>query len=203
MKCGEIAIFAGSNLPDNRLWCDGSAISREDYAELYACIGTVFGIGDGETTFNLPDLRDRSPFGASENYSLGDIGGEITHTLVTNELPSHAHQETGRTGALYYRQGGGGANIMPQESTTGSDTPMDTASVGGGAAHNNLHPVLVLNFIIAISDDACGEGNCDEFLGSDDVNFLLDAGYPRLYPVTGQLEEWENPYKQKYAVWDY
>jgi phage-related tail fiber protein len=59
MPIGAIIAYAGSTLPDGWVWCDGSAISRTDYATLYASVGTSFGVGDGSTTFNVPDLRGR------------------------------------------------------------------------------------------------------------------------------------------------
>lgn len=69
---GFIAPFAGSTAPDGWLVCDGSAISRTRYADLFAVIGTTYGSGDGNTTFNLPDFSDgKSPIGVGTNYALG------------------------------------------------------------------------------------------------------------------------------------
>ena len=60
---GSIALFAGAELPDGYLLCDGAALSRTVYAELFSAIGTTWGEGDGETTFNLPDLTDKTAWG--------------------------------------------------------------------------------------------------------------------------------------------
>lgn len=60
---GSIAMFAGAALPEGYLLCDGAALSREVYAELFSAIGTTWGEGDGSTTFNLPDLTDKTVWG--------------------------------------------------------------------------------------------------------------------------------------------
>jgi microcystin-dependent protein len=76
--------------------CDGRPISRTTYAALFSVIGTAFGAGDLSTTFNLPDMRGRSPIGAGQgsglaNRVLATTGGEENHTLSTAEMPSHTH----------------------------------------------------------------------------------------------------------------
>lgn len=91
MAPGLIYMFGGSVAPSGFLICDGSAISRSTYADLFSAIGTTYGVGDGSTTFNLPDMSGRVPVGVSLDIALGDVGGEETHTLLTNELPSHSH----------------------------------------------------------------------------------------------------------------
>lgn len=64
---GTVLTFGGSTVPEGFLLCNGSAISRSTYAQLFEAIGTIYGAGDGETTFNLPDLRDRFIEGAGSN----------------------------------------------------------------------------------------------------------------------------------------
>lgn len=91
MAPGLIYMFGGSVAPSGFLICDGSSISRSTYADLFSAIGTTYGAGDGSTTFNLPDMSGRVPIGVSLDIALGDVGGEETHTLLTNELPSHSH----------------------------------------------------------------------------------------------------------------
>jgi microcystin-dependent protein len=83
--------FAGSVAPEGYLLCDGSAVSRTDYADLFAAIGTVYGAGDGSTTFNVPDLSGRVVLGVSQSHVLGSTGGEATHTLTEQEMPAHSH----------------------------------------------------------------------------------------------------------------
>lgn len=96
---GIVMPFAGSTAPQGYLLCDGSAVSRTDYADLFAAIGTTYGAGDGSTTFNLPDLSGRVVIGVSNNHALGSTGGEASHTLTESELPAHAHSVAGHTHA--------------------------------------------------------------------------------------------------------
>lgn len=109
---GTIMAFAGSTAPDGWLLCTGGAVSRSSYASLFSVIGTTYGVGDGSTTFNLPDLRGRTIFGLdnmggtaasrltttgglSANNTLGATGGTQTKTLDENNIPSHTHSFTG------------------------------------------------------------------------------------------------------------
>jgi microcystin-dependent protein len=147
------AIFAAANttVPFGYLVCDGSAVSRTTYASLFAAIGTAFGVGDGGTTFNLPDLRGRVPVGQdttqTEFTSLGQTGGEKNHLLTVNEMPSHQH--TGVTNTLYYVGSGGqfGTTAGSVVNTNNTSTQL-TGSTGGGLAHNNLQPYQVIRYII-------------------------------------------------------
>lgn len=92
VPAGLIEPFAGSTVPAGYLLCDGTAVSRTTYATLYAVIGDTFGAGDGETTFNLPDLSGRVPLGVSMSHALGSTGGSETVTLDESELPAHTHE---------------------------------------------------------------------------------------------------------------
>lgn len=89
---GIIMPFAGTVAPENYLFCDGSAVSRSTYATLFGVIGTMFGAGDGSSTFNLPDLSGRVPLGVSQAHALGSTGGSETVTLTESELPAHVHE---------------------------------------------------------------------------------------------------------------
>jgi microcystin-dependent protein len=92
---GKIEAFATLTVPDGFLACDGSAVSRTTYAELYKAIGDSWGAGDGVTTFNVPNLLGRVLVGYDpaqpEFDALGELGGAKTHTLSITELPSHDH----------------------------------------------------------------------------------------------------------------
>lgn len=88
---GIVMPFAGSTAPQGYLLCDGSAVSRTDYADLFTAIGTTYGVGDGSTTFNVPNLSGRVVIGVSQSHALGSTGGEATHVLTEQELPAHSH----------------------------------------------------------------------------------------------------------------
>lgn len=89
---GIVMPFAGSVAPDGWLLCDGSAVSRSTYSDLFEVIGTTYGDGDGSTTFNVPDLSGRVVIGVSESHALGSTGGEASHVLTSTELPAHVHE---------------------------------------------------------------------------------------------------------------
>lgn len=89
---GEIIQFAGSTAPEHYLLCDGSAVSRTVYADLFSVIGTSYGDGDGTTTFNLPNLVDKTPLGVSNSHLLGSNGGANEITLTEQTVPAHTHE---------------------------------------------------------------------------------------------------------------
>lgn len=104
---GEIKAYAGSTVPNGWLICDGSAISRTDYPLLFNAIGTLWGVGDGSTTFNLPNLKGKVPVGydssQTEFDTVGEAGGALTHYHTTGDctltsaqsgVPAHAHGNT-------------------------------------------------------------------------------------------------------------
>jgi len=94
VPAGVINPFAGQIAPEGYLICDGSEVSRTEYADLFAVIGTTYGEGDGSTTFNLPDLQSRIPVGISaepEFNELGKTGGAKDHVLMVDEMPVHSH----------------------------------------------------------------------------------------------------------------
>jgi len=93
---GDLKLSLATVPPPGWLLCDGSAISRGTYANLFAVFGTTYGAGDGSSTFNLPDLRGRALVGAGQgagltNRPLGSNGGEERHALTIAEMASHNH----------------------------------------------------------------------------------------------------------------
>lgn len=160
------------------LLADGTAISRTLYSTLFSIVGTSFGIGDGTTTFNIPNYVNRMSIGAGSIYARGDTGGEATHTLITAEIPSvtvtdpghiHGTTETAHSHSEQYATGGtgstviGGTNGSPS-GTNGSGISTGLTSIGltinshttgitvagGGGAHNNLPPYLGMYKIIRV-----------------------------------------------------
>lgn len=95
---GAAVPFFGSSAPTGFLICDGSAVSRTTFATLFGVLGTSWGVGNGTTTFNLPDARGKVLAGIDSvsqllpsNRALGNSGGVATSTLTTGNLPDHAH----------------------------------------------------------------------------------------------------------------
>ena len=86
---GGMIEYGGDTAPTGWMICDGTAISRTTYANLYAVIGTKYGVGDNSTTFNIPDLRDKFSIGKSDSKALGATGGSTT--IVEANLPTHTH----------------------------------------------------------------------------------------------------------------
>lgn len=142
---GSITMFAGSTAPSGYLICDGSAISRTDYADLFTVLGTNYGTGDGSTTFNLPNLKGKVPVGLDSNDTafdtLGETGGEKTHTLTVDEMPSHDHEAR-------YGDTAGGDGSGYRFSNNSGRSRVAIENEGGGQPHNNLQPYLVVNYII-------------------------------------------------------
>lgn len=94
---GTVSMFAGATAPVGYLICDGAAVSRTTYAALFAIIGTTYGVGNGTSTFNLPNLKGRVPVGRdtaqTEFNDMGETGGAKTHTLTESEMPVHTHAQ--------------------------------------------------------------------------------------------------------------
>jgi microcystin-dependent protein len=164
---GMLMPYAGASAPSGWLLCYGQAISRTTYADLFTAIGTVYGVGDGSTTFNLPDLRGRvvagqdDMGGSSANRltdqtgglngdTLGDTGGSETHTLTEAQLPSHSHSSviTGVSAVIGDRFQIAGSSSAPRAVTSVSATSGSTSTTGSGDAHNIVQPTIILNYII-------------------------------------------------------
>jgi len=142
---GTINMWAANTYPDKWLLCDGQAVSRTTYAELFDVISDTYGDGDGSTTFELPNFKDRSPMGVGVNIvsALAQEFGAQDITLTEAQLASHAHLM-----ARIASSGGSNLNSQWTANTVTHGTPATTAAAGGGQAHNNVHPILAVKFII-------------------------------------------------------
>lgn len=173
---GQINLFSGGTIPDGWLPCDGRAISRTVYPELFAVIGTAYGTGDGSTTFNLPDFRNRMPIGAGSLYSLNSTGGNKDmivpyHNHSVNAINTgnmsgnvtHNHNDGthgssgisasgGSTSAIVYYNASSGTR--PTTSTSVEHTHSvpahntNYAGTSGNLTNANLPPYKGINFII-------------------------------------------------------
>lgn len=160
----SIVKYSDTTIPPLFLLCDGSAISRTTFSDLFSELGVAFGAGDGSTTFNLPDYRDCIEMGAGAGptltaRSLGDSVGANTHTLTTAEMPGHAHSvnDSGHVHGLTGGPTGGGAspgvfntNGLFDQGTSESTTGISVNSNAGGQAHNNMQPYLCVRFLIRV-----------------------------------------------------
>ena len=173
-KAGFIYPLASSTVPEGFLLCDGAEYGREEYPELFAAIGTIYGEGDGSTTFNVPNLQTRVPVGAGEGYELGSIGGEATHTLTVDEMPKHTHS------MVYYNSSGAynwGYNYTNGKSTLSDGTPSNGGIyyTGGDQPHNNMQPYIVVNYIIATGRNT-GVSISDIILGAQTLPLGIEYG---------------------------
>lgn len=144
VPAGVMFDYGGAGaVPSGFLLCDGSAVSRATYAGLFSAISTTWGVGDGVTTFNLPNTQRRVSVGkggsgtATLGNAVGNTGGEETHTMTLAELVAHTHAGVVRS------DGGGGY-------TTGSNAagPGNTDSAGSTTPFNVIQPSYVVQKII-------------------------------------------------------
>jgi len=153
---GDIKMTACTTAPSKWLICDGSAVSRTVYADLFASIGTAYGEGDGTSTFNLPDLRGRFAIGKESTTNLGDNGGEKSHTLTTNELPAHKHNVSATATFSATRNEATdvnlkyvvGTNVVGDVQSLAASVTVSESTVGGGVPFNLLPPYMTVNYII-------------------------------------------------------
>lgn len=146
---GTVQLFAGAALPPGWLACEGQAVSRTTYAELFAAIGTTWGAGNGTTTFNVPDLRGRVALGTGTGpgrspRALGQVGGAESHALSAAEMPPHTH---GLLGATLVADDGYG-DVPAVQGGAWVAQGGATGSAGGGQAHPQMPPFAALRYMI-------------------------------------------------------
>jgi microcystin-dependent protein len=152
---GEIRMFGGNFPPIDWMFCYGQLLPISEYDSLFTLIGTTYG-GDGESTFGLPDLRGRFPMHLGSGYQFSESGGVESVTLTINQIPAHTHT------ALASNLGGNSDNpsgnfwAANSIKSFGSDAPtlaLNAAAItnaGGSQPHDNMHPYLVVSFIISL-----------------------------------------------------
>ena len=159
---GEIRMFGGSFAPAGWAMCQGQSMAISENDTLFNLIGTTYG-GDGQETFNLPDLQGRAPMhsgqgpGITQNYQIGEQAGVESVTLNAQQTPIHTHSFLGSSAAATL--------TSPSGSVVGTSAQVDyltiaTASVamnanaitpvGGSQPHDNMQPYLVITFIISL-----------------------------------------------------
>ena len=150
----EIKIVSFNFAPKGWALCNGQSLPINQNQALFALLGTTYG-GNGQTTFNLPNLRGRVPIHMGAGFTLGEAAGSSAVTITQQTMPQHIHFAQGSSnggdtptavGNLLasalnvYRQADGLQNLEPTSLT----------NIGGSQPHNNMMPYLVLNFIIAL-----------------------------------------------------
>lgn len=159
---GEIRMFAGNFAPNGWMFCEGQTLPISENDTLFTLIGTTYG-GDGQSTFNLPNLASRVPIHMGTGpdgttYQIGEAAGTEEVTLTTQQIPSHSHVLIGTTTTgtlsdptnnmlsdspnikLYTAQ-------TPSQSLNNANT---ITPLGGSQPHENTQPFLCINFIISL-----------------------------------------------------
>jgi microcystin-dependent protein len=156
---GEIRMFAGNFAPNGWMFCEGQTLPISENETLFQLIGTTYG-GDGQSTFNLPNLASRIPIHMGTGpdgttYQIGEMAGTEQETLTTQQIPSHTHP-------VLCHSGGVNNSTNPQNSvwnpsdlsqysnnTVGLQAmnPGAISPAGGSQPHENVQPFLCINFI--------------------------------------------------------
>ena len=160
---GEIRMWAGNFAPNGWMFCEGQTLPISENEVLFQLIGTTYG-GDGEETFNLPNLASRVPIHMGTGpdgttYQQGEMAGTEQETLTTQQIPNHTHPMVGNSanGALPDPSGNVTAkSITPnvdlyfEDDATVNMAPSAVGPVGGSQPHENTQPFLCINFIISL-----------------------------------------------------
>lgn len=150
----EIKVFGFEHAPKGWALCNGQLLPINQNQALFSLLGTGFG-GNGQTTFALPDLRERVPIHRGGGHNLYEASGEAAHTVTIQELPQHIHvANASATNADTAAPAGSvlasSSNRYAPPSGLTPLHPSTVTNVGGSQAHQNRQPYLVLNFCIAL-----------------------------------------------------
>ena len=156
LPTGAILPYGVTAAPTGYKLCDGSAHTRTgtSTSALFTVIGTLYGVGNGSTTFNVPDLAGKFMAGIGSGLTsvtagmivgttIGNTGGVQTVTLTTTQLPSFNHL----AGSNTWSNRDDASNILQSGTSVAS---VSTTSTGGGGAHSNIPPALIVQFIIKL-----------------------------------------------------
>lgn len=157
---GAIMPYAGTGAPAGWLLCDGREVSRSVYLNLFNTIGVIYGVGNGVSSFNLPNLKGRIPagFDASQSYynSFGKTGGYNTHTLTIPEMPTHLHTGTTDSSGIHTHSivdPGHSHSYFNQPNTQGTDNAFSTESAADNVNVNQTTGVSTTGITI-VADGA-------------------------------------------------
>ncbi|HET7812835.1 MAG TPA: tail fiber protein [Candidatus Baltobacteraceae bacterium] len=155
----EIRIFSFNFAPKGWALCNGQLLPINQNQALFSLLGTTYG-GDGRVNFGLPNLEGRVPMHMGGGHTLGERGGEESHTLTQSEMPAHIHPANAdvksgdnTTGSVTNNYPANTGNV-PMYSSGSSNMvamyPQMISSVGGSQAHENRQPYLTLSYCIAL-----------------------------------------------------
>ena len=186
-EVGTIKPWGKAAAPAGYLLCDGSAVSRTTYADLFAVLSTTYGVGNGSTTFNVPNLEGKYPQGKDGSNSLAGTGGANTVTvsvtdnkgvannqtvtvtgsiantsLTTAQLASHGHNVSGPTPQFSQANANNSSSGLYRPFTTSQDsnkTAITVASSGSGTGHNHTHTLSgTLGGTVALTGNVTASG---------------------------------------------
>jgi microcystin-dependent protein len=152
----EIRVISFNFAPKGWALCNGQLLPINQNQALFSLLGTTYG-GDGRVNFGLPNLQGRVPIHVGDGHTLGEVGGEMAHTLSIAELPVHAHGVQGSstpaemitpTNQVSYL--GLANNVYTPSQNLVALAPAAVTNAGGSQAHLNMQPFLTLNFCIAL-----------------------------------------------------
>ena len=158
---GEIRMFAGNFPPNGWMFCEGAPLPISENDVLFQLIGTTYG-GDGEETFNLPNLASRVPMHMGTGpdgttYQIGEMAGTEQETLSTQQIPSHNHAVLATGTAASTRDAVPNNSPAPAAGDLYNDildpVPLSNQAIttaGGSQPHENTQPFLCINFIISL-----------------------------------------------------
>lgn len=158
---GEIRMFAGNFAPNGWMFCEGQTLPISENEVLFQLIGTTYG-GDGEETFNLPNLASRVPIHMGTGpdgttYQIGEMAGTEQVTLTTQQIPNHSHPLTASLAQAADQAPSGAllaqstvADMYIQDSPDGNLVANAVGPAGGSQPHENTQPFLCINFIISL-----------------------------------------------------
>ncbi|HEY0548649.1 MAG TPA: tail fiber protein [Verrucomicrobiae bacterium] len=159
---GQLILVGFNFAPRGYAFCQGQLLSIAQNTALFSLLGTTFG-GNGQTTFGLPDLRGRVPNGQGQgpglsNYSMGQVGGTESVTLITQQMPAHSHNlncysEDGNQGNANGNIAASTGAAPPPYSNVAFNSQMSPTAIGptgNSQPHDNLSPYLTMNYCIAL-----------------------------------------------------
>lgn len=159
---GEIRMFAGNFAPNGWMFCEGQTLPIAENEVLFQLIGTTYG-GDGEETFNLPNLASRVPIHMGTGpdgttYQIGEMAGTEQETLTVQQIPNHTHPYTASTASAEQSTpqnnvlavNPGLVKVLLQDVVSTQMSAQAIGPAGGSQPHENTQPFLCINFIISL-----------------------------------------------------